>query len=110
MHNAFPARQRAYSNRFVKVAYSRRGGLLRLTGRLATSRTSFLSWEGVADYATAGSHPSVAKEGGGAGDRTRGRGFADRSRNHPGSAPLVTRRLGDGDASRAVSILLALTT
>ena len=43
MHNSVPVRQRAYSNRLAKVAYSRRSGWFRLiSGRLATSRTSFL--------------------------------------------------------------------
>ena len=48
--NSFPLRSKdAYSDRLMKVSYSRRGGLLRLTsGRAATSRTSFLHREGVA--------------------------------------------------------------
>jgi len=45
---SFPLRSKdAYSDRLMKVSYSRRGGLLRLrTGRLATSRISFLASRG----------------------------------------------------------------
>jgi len=45
---SFPLRSKdAYSDRLMKVSYFRRGGLFRLrTGRLATSRISFLASRG----------------------------------------------------------------